>query len=257
MFLSLRHNMIPEAKISRSHIPWYVFEKVIAIYSSDCFWENSLGQSIEDEHTTVKATSNSEPERSSLEPILSQNNDDCKKDCTEELCSLISFESTETPDDTKLIRQPSPPPVLAEVQDSIPGVSPQVSETLLPDEVIRAESPLQLHIVRFLLYVFFGHLAVFQEWQIGNLEYVRSFWWKILIIILLGTWNQLPWQICKRSFYLIICFSLQSTTMMEHFMKLAKSNTDKDLETCGILAGTLVSLHNTVTVLSVRNSLRC
>ena len=30
--------------------------------------------------------------------------------------------------------------------------------------------------------------------------------------------------------------------MMENFMKLAKSNTDKNLETCGVLAGSLVSI---------------
>lgn len=32
--------------------------------------------------------------------------------------------------------------------------------------------------------------------------------------------------------------------MMDNFMKLAKSNTDKNLETCGILAGSLVSADN-------------
>lgn len=35
---------------------------------------------------------------------------------------------------------------------------------------------------------------------------------------------------------------LQSTTLMENFMKMAKSNTDKNLETCGVLAGSLVSI---------------
>lgn len=38
--------------------------------------------------------------------------------------------------------------------------------------------------------------------------------------------------------------SLQSTTLMDSFMKLAKSNTDKNLETCGVLAGSLVRLLN-------------
>ena len=37
---------------------------------------------------------------------------------------------------------------------------------------------------------------------------------------------------------------LQSTTMMDTFMKLAKSNTNKNLETCGVLAGSLVSIWN-------------
>lgn len=33
---------------------------------------------------------------------------------------------------------------------------------------------------------------------------------------------------------------LQSSKVMDHFMKMAKKNTDRDLETCGILAGSLV-----------------
>ena len=37
---------------------------------------------------------------------------------------------------------------------------------------------------------------------------------------------------------------LQSTKLMDHFMKLAKSNTNKSLETCGILAGSLVRAIN-------------
>ncbi|KAK9926322.1 hypothetical protein M0R45_023560 [Rubus argutus] len=150
----------------------------------------SLGQSIEGENTTI---SNSEHERPSLEPILTQSNDDGQIRRTEEP-SLISFESTETPEPPQLIRQPSPPPVLAEVQDLIPAISPQVSEveseleTLSSDEFLRAESPLELHI---------------------------------------------------------------STTMMEHFMKLAKSNTNKNLETCGILAGSLKNRKFFVTALII------
>lgn len=85
-----------------------------------------------------------------------QRNDDSQSHNTEEPCSLISFETTEPPAHIEVIRQPSPPPVLAEVQDLIPAVSPQVSvaesgvEMLSTDEVVRAETPLQLHIVRFL-----------------------------------------------------------------------------------------------------------
>lgn len=137
-------------------------------------WANSLGQSIEGENTTI---SNSEHERPSLEPILTQSNDDGQMRRTEEP-SLISFESTETPEPPQLIRQPSPPPVLAEVQDLIPAISPQVSEveseleTLSSDEFLRAESPLELHIVRFVtivflmfavssFFLFFWYLALF------------------------------------------------------------------------------------------------
>lgn len=120
------------------------------------FWEYSLEQSIEGKNTTA---SNSEPERPSLEPIPTQSSDAVQIPRTEEP-SLISFEPIEPPEHTQLIRQPSPPPVLAEVQDLIPAISPQVSEveseleTLSSDEFLRAESPLQLHIVRFVTIVF-------------------------------------------------------------------------------------------------------
>lgn len=34
---------------------------------------------------------------------------------------------------------------------------------------------------------------------------------------------------------------LQSTKMMDEFMRMAKANTTRNLETCGVLAGSLVS----------------
>lgn len=37
-------------------------------------------------------------------------------------------------------------------------------------------------------------------------------------------------------------FVLQSVRLMEEFMELAKDNTDKNFETCGILGAFLVSL---------------
>ncbi|XP_073018146.1 AMSH-like ubiquitin thioesterase 1 [Primulina eburnea] len=42
-----------------------------------------------------------------------------------------------------------------------------------------------------------------------------------------------------------------STQMMESFMKLAKSNTDKNLETCGILAGSLRNRKFYITALNI------
>ncbi|KAH7528736.1 AMSH-like ubiquitin thioesterase 1 [Ziziphus jujuba] len=152
----------------------------------------SIQQPSEDEPTLKKDSSHSELETLSLEST--QRNDDSQSHKIEEPCSLISFEETEPPAHTEVIRQPSPPPVLAEVQDLIPAVSPQVSiaesgvEMLSTDEVVRAETPLQLHI---------------------------------------------------------------STTMMESFMKLAKSNTDKNLETCGVLAGSLKNRKFYVTALII------
>ncbi|KAF3438576.1 hypothetical protein FNV43_RR21339 [Rhamnella rubrinervis] len=152
----------------------------------------SVQQSIEDEPTVKKDSSYSELETLGLE--LTKSNDDNQVQNTEEPCNLISFETTEIPVCTEVIRQPSPPPVLAEVQDLIPAVSPQASvaesgvEVLSTDEILRAESPLQLHI---------------------------------------------------------------STTMMENFMKLAKSNTDKNLETCGVLAGSLKNRKFYITALII------
>ncbi|KMZ64692.1 STAM-binding protein [Zostera marina] len=99
---------------------------------------------------------------------------------TEDSSSVLSSGIAETPGMTDIIRQPSPPPVLADVQDLVSGtsclepVSNQVNS--LEDELIRSESPLEVHI---------------------------------------------------------------STNMMDVFMRLAKSNTSKNLETCGILAGSL------------------
>ena len=72
----------------------------------------------------------------------------------EEPCSLISFESMETPLQIDIIRQPSPPPVLAEVQDLIPVSTPGSiteseygMENPLPDGLVSSESLLELHIV--------------------------------------------------------------------------------------------------------------
>jgi hypothetical protein len=46
----------------------------------------------------------------------------------------------------------------------------------------------------------------------------------------------LPWFRVSR------CESvMQSTKMMDEFMRLAKGNTSRNLETCGVLAGSLVS----------------
>uniref|UniRef100_A0A6N2L8Y1 MPN domain-containing protein n=1 Tax=Salix viminalis TaxID=40686 RepID=A0A6N2L8Y1_SALVM len=126
--------------------------------------------SVKSEHTS------SEPGRSSLESILTVQDDNQK-------CLLPA-----------VIRQPSPPPVLAEVQDLIPATPPQVSEAehkmdiSSPDDLIRSEASLQLHI---------------------------------------------------------------STALMENFMKMAKSNTDKNLETCGVLAGSLKNRKFYVTALII------
>ncbi|CAI9113552.1 OLC1v1014172C4 [Oldenlandia corymbosa var. corymbosa] len=110
----------------------------------------------------------------------------------EEPASLISFETVESPVETEVIRQPSPPPVLAEVQDLVP--STPVAEGGLglecspPNDPVSVEAPLELHI---------------------------------------------------------------STALMDSFMRMAKSNTNKNLETCGVLAGSLKNRRFSVTALII------
>ncbi|KAF5730349.1 putative amsh [Tripterygium wilfordii] len=146
---------------------------------------DSLQQSLDCGISVEQDCTKTEPERPCLESSLNLNNDGQVQHVEEP--AMITFETVETPVHTNLIRQPSPPPILAEVQDLIPAMTSQVTEAEykmenpVADEILRAEAPLQLHI---------------------------------------------------------------STVLMENFMKLAKSNTDKNLETCGILAGSLVSSEN-------------
>ncbi|GAB2292889.1 hypothetical protein Dimus_027117 [Dionaea muscipula] len=93
---------------------------------------------------------------------------------------MISFETSETCPEV-IVRQPSAPPILAEVHSLVTEIPPQVTEMqdvrdALPDNLDPPESPMELHI---------------------------------------------------------------STSMMDTFMALAQSNTSKNLETCGVLAGSL------------------
>ncbi|XP_042505516.1 AMSH-like ubiquitin thioesterase 1 [Macadamia integrifolia] len=148
----------------------------------------SLEQPVKDELTTQK-DSNSLIE--TLEAVLC---DDHQSVQDVEPPSLISLDVVETPVHTDIVRQPSPPPVLADVQDLMPTTSPQIVESgcaidnSFQDELARTKSPLQLHI---------------------------------------------------------------STTMMENFMRLAKSNTQRNLETCGVLAGSLKNRKFYITALII------
>ncbi|GLT42160.1 hypothetical protein SLA2020_161780 [Shorea laevis] len=156
----------------------------------------SLQKSLENGLSMKNHYCNSKPKVSSVELVvnLNDNSESGKKCHVEELRPMISFEESQTPVQINITRQPSPPPVLAEVQDLVPAVSPEVTkaecriENLSADNFVNYESPLELHI---------------------------------------------------------------STTMMENFMKLAKSNTDKNLETCGILAGSLKNRKFYVTALII------
>ncbi|XVF50565.1 hypothetical protein PTKIN_Ptkin04bG0111200 [Pterospermum kingtungense] len=156
----------------------------------------SLPQHVENELPKKNDHTNPDLEASNTEFTLTVENCENSKKChADEPCPMISFEESETiPVHINVTRQPSPPPVLAEVQDLVDAMSPQVTETDCRIEnpsaegLVHSESPLELHI---------------------------------------------------------------ATTMMESFMKLAKSNTDRNLETCGVLAGSLKNRKFYITALII------
>ncbi|XXG73675.1 hypothetical protein AAC387_Pa07g2551 [Persea americana] len=141
----------------------------------------SLHQPFEGGVTIEKDQYKSEPEKSTLESVLQLNVGRWSLHA-EEPCPTVISDTTEAPVQTDIIRQPSPPPVLADVHDLMSITSTQVTdltsgpENSFQDELVCHEPPSQLHI---------------------------------------------------------------STQMMDSFMRLAKSNTDRNLETCGILSGSL------------------
>ncbi|KAK4794593.1 hypothetical protein SAY86_012587 [Trapa natans] len=152
----------------------------------------SLLQHVEDKPAIREDSSNSEKEAPSLNlvPIV----EDANKVPQAEEPSMISFDAIESNVQVDIIRQPSPPPVLAEVQDLIQPALEQLSDQKdgmdnpTSESYVCSETPLQLHI---------------------------------------------------------------STKLMESFMKLAKINTDRNLETCGVLAGSLKNRKFYVTALII------
>ncbi|KAK4350030.1 hypothetical protein RND71_029343 [Anisodus tanguticus] len=154
----------------------------------------SLLQPLENGSSDKKDDISSECGKPCLESTLPVNSDKPVLR-PEEPASLISFDTEESPLQSEIIRQPSPPPVLAEVQDLMPTAAACPIDELecglvksSPDGLICSEDPLQLHI---------------------------------------------------------------SASVMDTFMKLAKSNTNKNLETCGVLAGSLKNRRFYVTALII------
>ncbi|XP_047942382.1 AMSH-like ubiquitin thioesterase 1 [Salvia hispanica] len=148
---------------------------------------NSTQNSTED--GIVMKEESSEQDKSSFESVVPPKTDNQQ---IEESISLISFED-ESASQSEVIRQPSPPPVLAEVQDLIPASTPETPTesglvNVSDDALVCSEDPLQLHI---------------------------------------------------------------PTELMNSFMKLAKSNTNKNLETCGVLAGSLKNRKFYITALII------
>ncbi|KAJ1379520.1 USP8 dimerization domain [Sesbania bispinosa] len=156
--------------------------------------DNRIAEHNKSDLDSILTQSEDSQPQQALEPPPSLISEDSQPQPAQEPPSLISFEATETPAQIEVIRQPSPPPVLAEVQDLVPAVSPHINEAGCKAEIpssnncVHAESPLQLHI---------------------------------------------------------------PTALMDNFMKLAKSNTKKNLETCGVLAGLLKNRKFYITALII------
>ncbi|KAM0944313.1 putative ubiquitinyl hydrolase 1 [Dioscorea sansibarensis] len=152
----------------------------------------SLNPPTQEEAVDVKGNVASEKERSVLEEVLSLH-DDGPLVRAEELSSTVAPDIAEVLSTLDIIKEPSVPPVRAQVEDLITDTLKASNSSLgdsisLQDELARSETPLEVHI---------------------------------------------------------------STTMMESFMRLAKSNTDRNLETCGVLAGSLKNRKFFVTALIV------
>ncbi|XP_021727742.1 AMSH-like ubiquitin thioesterase 1 [Chenopodium quinoa] len=147
---------------------------------------------MEDGVAANKDESTVDCEKPILQPTIEPSSDSSQKPQDDEK-PMISFEEPDVPE-TVIVKQPSPPPVLAEVQDLIPSEPPLKTEKLdtmdssLQDSLLQSESPMELHI---------------------------------------------------------------STSMMDTFLRLAKSNTAKNLETCGILAGSLKNRKFYITALII------
>ncbi|WOL02835.1 AMSH-like ubiquitin thioesterase 1 [Canna indica] len=150
---------------------------------------SSLLQLTEEKPVAAKENGTSENEISILEALSLQ---DDTTQVHEESNPVISLDVPDLNSKIDIIKELSPPPVLAEVQDVAVAAeisNPSTTQTIsLQDELVHAESPQEVYI---------------------------------------------------------------STALMESFMRLAKSNTVRNLETCGVLAGSLKNRKFFVTALII------
>lgn len=109
-------------------------------------------QPIQDEPVETKDSGPTEKEKTPLEEVLSLH--DTTSSVQEESRPMITFDVAESLAKMDITSEPSPPPVLAEVQDLV-AVSSQLPDSIsgetiqLQDELIRTQSPVQVHIVRY------------------------------------------------------------------------------------------------------------
>ncbi|CAI9754568.1 unnamed protein product [Fraxinus pennsylvanica] len=184
-----------------------------------------LEQPFHNSTTMRKDDGNLERERSTFESIVlpAKGNQTFQ---TQEPDSLISFETDESLPQEEIVTQPKPPPVLADIQDLIARSTPALEtvESLPLEEIIRQPKPPPV-------------LADVQD-------------------LVSRSTTERECGMEKSSSDGLNCSEdpLQlhiSTELMDCFMKLAKSNTDKDLETCGVLAGSLRNRTFSITALII------
>lgn len=116
-----------------------------------CLYLNSLPQPKLDD-PAVKDNDTSYQDNTILAEVLSLH-DGGASFHGEQPSSMISFDDTEVPTKMDLIRDPSPPPVRAEVEELVAltsQLSNSVEQTALSaNELVGSESPLEVHIVRY------------------------------------------------------------------------------------------------------------
>lgn len=207
----------------------------LGIHFSLSYCNSLLHQPTEDKPAAVKENVTLEKERSILEDVLSLQ--DASTHQPEEPGPMINLDTFDETPKMEIIKELCPPPVLAEVHDV--AITPQVSHSSneqtvsLQNDLITAESPQEVHIVGTPIY---SPLLVI----LLLITNCSGFHEKFCCLFFLWIFFSLFFFAFSEFFY----FSyMQSTALMESFMRLAKSNTSRNLETCGVLAGSLVRLN--------------
>lgn len=137
-----------------------------------------------------------------------------------------------------IIRQPSPPPVLAQVQPECIPIPPSRVADPRPgplkqfqDGTSSSNSYQHLHIVSHPFWCYRCKSLDFPP------HFLRNFWYCQQFTVLLFNCVACVVKIIGHWFFVTY---LQPMKMMEDFLRLAQENTAKNLETCGVLAGSLV-----------------
>lgn len=135
------------------------------------------------------------------------------------------------------IRQPSPPPVMAQVHPQHRAISTSTVADLGPGIASSSTGRYQnLHVVNSycslftLFWYYYRSTALYWRHESVSFFYPHFICICTSFFTLIDLWMML--------FYILP--TSQPVTLMECFLRVAEANTANNLETCGILAGTLV-----------------